>query len=341
MAILVTGAAGYIGSHTCVELLNAGYDVISLDNYCNSSEKSLERVCEITSKDIKKYNCDLRDSDGIEKIFAENNVEAVIHFAGLKAVGESCRIPDAYYDNNVYGTLVLTRVMAKNGCKNLVFSSSATVYGANSEIPYDEKNPTGDAISSPYGKTKFMIEEILKDLAAADKEWRISLLRYFNPIGAHPSGKIGEDPQGIPNNLMPYISQVAIGKLEVLSVFGNDYPTPDGTCVRDYIHVCDLARGHLLALKRLDNPECASIEAYNLGAGKGYSVLEVIAAFEKASDKKVNYKFAPRRDGDLAEFYAAAAKAKKYLGFETELDIYRMCEDTWRWQQANPRGYKD
>ncbi|MBR2152069.1 MAG: UDP-glucose 4-epimerase GalE [Clostridia bacterium] len=339
MNILVTGAAGYIGSHTCVELLNNGYDVISLDNYSNSSPKSLERVEEITSKSIKKYECDLRDVEGIEKIFEENKIDAVIHFAGLKAVGESCKIPFTYYENNVSGTVNLCQVMAKMGCKKLVFSSSATVYGGN-DIPYVETFKTGVEISSPYGRTKFMIEEILKDAAVSDNEWKISLLRYFNPIGAHPSGKIGEDPRGIPNNLMPYISQVAIGKLKELSVFGDDYETKDGTCVRDYIHVCDLARGHLLALERLQKDECEGVEMYNLGAGKGYSVLEVISAFEKASGKTVNRKFAPRREGDLPEFYADAKKAKEYLGFETELGIDKMCEDTWRWQQNNPKGYE-
>lgn len=340
MAILVTGAAGYIGSHTCVELLNNGYEVVSLDNYCNSNPKSLERVEEITGKTVKKYCCDLLDADGVDKIFKENNIDSVIHFAGLKAVGESCKIPFKYYENNIGGTVNLCQVMEKNGCKNLVFSSSATVYGGN-DIPYVETFKTGLEITSPYGKTKYMIEEILKDVVAADGQWKISLLRYFNPIGAHPSGKIGEDPRGIPNNLMPYISQVAIGKLEVLSIFGNDYETADGTCVRDYIHVCDLARGHLLALKRFDSEDCQSVEIYNLGAGRGYSVLEIVDAFEKASGKKINRKFAPRREGDLPEFYANAKKAEEFLGFKTQLGIDKMCEDTWRWQQNNPKGYEE
>ncbi len=341
MKILVTGAAGYIGSHTCVELLNNGYEVISMDNYSNSSPKSLERVEKLTSKSIKKYECDLRDTKGMENIFKENKIDAVIHFAGLKAVGESCKLPFMYYENNISGTVNLCQVMAKMGCKKLVFSSSATVYGGENEAPYVENFKTGDGITNPYGRTKFMIEEILKDASIADNEWKITLLRYFNPIGAHPSGEIGEDPKGIPNNLMPYVSQVAIGKLKELSVFGNDYETRDGTCIRDYIHVCDLARGHLLALKRLQKEECEGIEMYNLGTGRGYSVLELVDAFEKASGKKVNRKFAPRRDGDLAVVFADVKKAKEYLGFETELGIDKMCEDTWRWQQNNPQGYQE
>lgn len=341
MKILVTGAAGYIGSHTCVQLLNSGYEVISMDNYSNSSPKSLERVEELTSKSIKKYECDLRDTAGMGKIFNENKIDAVIHFAGLKAVGESCKLPFMYYENNISGTVNLCQVMAKFGCKKLVFSSSATVYGGENEAPYVENFKTGIGITNPYGRTKFMIEEILKDAAIADSEWKICLLRYFNPIGAHPSGKIGEDPRGIPNNLMPYVSQVAIGKLKELSVFGDDYETRDGTCIRDYIHVCDLARGHLLALERLEKPDCESIETYNLGTGRGYSVLEVIDAFEKASGKVVNRKFAPRRDGDLAIVFADGTKAKEYLGFETEFGIEKMCEDTWRWQQNNPKGYEE
>ncbi|MBQ2815662.1 MAG: UDP-glucose 4-epimerase GalE [Clostridia bacterium] len=335
MSILVTGGAGYIGSHACVELLNAGYEVVVVDNLYNSKEESLSRVQKITGKSLKFYECDIRDAEGLEKVFTENKIECVIHFAGLKAVGESCKIPLEYYDNNIGGTVILCQVMAKMGVKKLVFSSSATVYG-DSPIPYREDMHVGHC-TNPYGRTKYMIEEILRDLYASDNEWSIALLRYFNPIGAHESGLIGEDPNGIPNNLLPYISQVAIGKLACLSVFGDDYNTPDGTGVRDYIHVTDLAIGHVKAVKYLESR--TGIDAINLGAGRGYSVLELVKAFEKACGHEIAYKIAPRRPGDLDVSYADPQKAKDLLGFETQLDVDKMCEDTWRWQSNNPNGY--
>lgn len=335
MSILVTGGAGYIGSHACVELLNAGYEVVVVDNLYNSKEESLNRVQKITGKSLKFYECDIRDAEGLEKVFTENKIECVIHFAGLKAVGESCKIPLEYYDNNIGGTVILCQVMAKMGVKKLVFSSSATVYG-DSPIPYREDMHVGHC-TNPYGRTKYMIEEILRDLYASDNEWSIALLRYFNPIGAHESGLIGEDPNGIPNNLLPYISQVAIGKLACLSVFGDDYNTPDGTGVRDYIHVTDLAIGHVKAVKYLESR--SGIDAINLGAGRGYSVLELVKAFEKACGHEIAYKIAPRRPGDLDVSYADPQKAKDLLGFETQLDVDKMCEDTWRWQSNNPNGY--
>ncbi len=335
MSILVTGGAGYIGSHACVELLNAGYEVVVVDNLYNSKEESLSRVQKITAKSLKFYECDIRDAEGLEKVFTENKIECVIHFAGLKAVGESCKIPLEYYDNNIGGTVILCQVMAKMGVKKLVFSSSATVYG-DSPIPYQEDMHVGHC-TNPYGRTKYMIEEILRDLYASDNEWSIALLRYFNPIGAHESGLIGEDPNGIPNNLLPYISQVAIGKLSCLSVFGDDYNTPDGTGVRDYIHVTDLAIGHVKAVKYLESR--TGIDAINLGAGRGYSVLELVKTFEKACGHEIAYKIAPRRPGDLDVSYADPQKAKDLLGFETQLDVDKMCEDTWRWQSNNPNGY--
>ena len=335
MSILVTGGAGYIGSHACVELLNAGYEVVVVDNLYNSKEESLSRVQKITGKSLKFYECDIRDAEGLEKVFTENKIECVIHFAGLKAVGESCKIPLEYYDNNIGGTVILCQVMAKMGVKKLVFSSSATVYG-DSPIPYREDMHVGHC-TNPYGRTKYMIEEILRDLYASDNEWSIALLRYFNPIGAHESGLIGEDPNGIPNNLLPYISQVAIGKLACLSVFGDDYNTPDGTGIRDYIHVTDLAIGHVKAVKYLESR--TGIDAINLGAGRGYSVLELVKAFEKACGHEIAYKIAPRRPGDLDVSYADPQKAKDLLGFETQLDVDKMCEDTWRWQSNNPNGY--
>ena len=336
MRILVTGGAGYIGSHTCVELLEAGYDVIVADNYYNSVPEVLDRVEKITGKKLKRYECDIRDREGLERIFSENKVDAVIHFAGLKAVGESARLPLLYYENNISGSVTLFEVMEKAGCKKIVFSSSATVYG-NNPIPYREDMVTGD-VSSPYGRTKHFIEKILGDVYNSDNSWSISLLRYFNPIGAHESGLIGEDPNGIPNNLMPYISRVAIGKLEKLTVFGGDYDTKDGTCIRDYIHVVDLAKAHLCAVAKILGT--TGIEAYNIGNGKGYSVLDIIHAFEKASGSKLNYVIGGRREGDLPAFYADASKANKELGWTAQYDIDKMCEDTWNFQKKNPDGIK-
>ncbi|MBR2175506.1 MAG: UDP-glucose 4-epimerase GalE [Clostridia bacterium] len=336
MTILVTGGAGYIGSHTCVELLNDGYDVVVVDNYYNSVPEVLNRVEKITGKTVKRYECDIRDREGLEKVFEENTIDAVIHFAGLKAVGESTKLPLLYYQNNVYGSVVLFEVMSKFDCKKIVFSSSATVYG-NNPIPYKETMPTGD-VSNPYGRTKHFIEQILGDLYRSDDQWSISLLRYFNPIGAHESGLIGEDPNGIPNNLMPYISRVAIGKLPQLTVFGGDYDTKDGTCIRDYIHVVDLAKAHLCAVAKI--LETTGIEAYNIGNGKGYSVLDIIHAFEKASGKKLNYVIGDRREGDLPAYYADAEKANTELNWHAEYDIDKICEDTWNFQTKNPDGIK-
>ena len=336
MSILVTGGAGFIGSHTCVELLNAGYDIIVLDNFYNSKSESLKRVKEITNKDFKFYECDIRDRKGLDEIFAKENVEAVIHFAGLKAVGESCQKPLEYYDNNIGGTVTLCEAMRDAGCKKIVFSSSATVYGSENISPLKETMKTGGT-TNPYGTTKYYIEQILTDLYTSDNDWSVVLLRYFNPIGAHESGKIGENPNGIPNNLMPYVSQVAVGKRECLSVFGDDYDTHDGTGVRDYIHVVDLALGHLKALeKALGTTGC---DVYNLGTGKGYSVLDLVKAFEEASGVKINYKIAPRRDGDIATCYSDPTKAKEELGWTAERDLKKMCEDTWRWQSNNPDGF--
>lgn len=335
MSVLVTGGAGYIGSHTCVEMLDAGYDVVVVDNLDNSSKESLNRVEKITGKKVKFYENDVRDKQGLRKIFSENKIEAVIHFAGLKAVGESVKKPMMYYSNNIDSTLVLIDVMNEFGVKKIVFSSSATVYGVAKEMPLKEGMPTG-AIN-PYGRTKLFIEEILRDLYVSDNEWSIALLRYFNPIGAHKSGIIGEDPKGIPNNLMPYIAQVAVGKLEKLHVFGNDYKTVDGTGVRDYIHVVDLAKGHVKAVGYvLENKGCEEI---NLGTGKGTSVLELRDAFVKASGVDIPYVIDPRRPGDPDEVYADANKAKELLGWTAELGVGEMCEDTWRWQSQNPNGY--
>ena len=337
MAILVTGGAGFIGSHTCVELLNAGYDTIILDNLCNSKSESVKRIKEITGKDVKFYECDIRDREGLDKIFAENSVDAVIHFAGLKAVGESCEKPLEYYDNNIGGTVILCEAMKAAGCKKIVFSSSATVYGSENPSPLKEDMPEGKT-TNPYGTTKLYIERILKDLYASDNDWSISLLRYFNPIGAHKSGRIGEDPNGIPNNLVPYIAQVAIGRREFLNVFGDDYDTADGTGVRDYIHVVDLALGHIKAVEKvLKETGC---NTYNLGTGNGYSVLDVVKAFEKASGKTVKYVVAPRRPGDIATCYSDPSKAKAELGWVAERGIDEMCEDSWRWQSQNPNGYE-
>lgn len=338
MAILVTGGAGYIGSHTCIELINAGYDVVVLDNLCNSSEKSLERVEQITGKKVPFYKVDILDREGMNEIFEKESIDSVIHFAGLKAVGESVSKPLEYYHNNITGTLLLCDVMRSHNVKNIIFSSSATVYGDPAFIPITEDCPKGK-ITNPYGQTKSMLEQILTDLHVADPEWNVVLLRYFNPIGAHESGLIGEDPKGIPNNLLPYIAQVAVGKLSCLGVFGDDYDTPDGTGVRDYIHVVDLAKGHVKALKKIEDKSGVSI--YNLGTGNGYSVLQVVKAFEKACGKTIPYVIKPRRPGDIATCYADASKAKAELGWEAEYGIERMCADSWRWQSNNPNGYED
>lgn len=334
MAVLVTGGAGYIGSHTCVELLEAGEDIIILDNFYNSKPEALNRIKKITGRDFRFYEADLLDKDAVEKIFDENEIDAVIHFAGLKAVGESVQKPLLYYHNNITGTLNLCDVMQRHGVKRMVFSSSATVYGSPKSVPIDEGFPL--STTNPYGSTKLMIEQILRDLYTADQEWSIALLRYFNPIGAHKSGLIGEDPNGIPNNLLPYVAQVAAGKLACLGVFGNDYPTPDGTGVRDYIHVVDLALGHLKALARVRSTTGA--DAYNLGTGKGYSVLEVVKAFEKACGKPVRYEIKPRRPGDIAECYANPKKAKELLGWEATRGIDEMCADAWNFTVKNPQG---
>ena len=338
MRILVTGGAGYIGSHTCVELLNQGQEVVVVDNLCNSSEESLNRVKQITGKDVTFYKADLLDKDAMEEIFSKETIDAVIHFAGLKAVGESVAKPLEYYHNNITGTLVLCDVMRNLGVKKIIFSSSATVYGDPAFVPITEDCPKG-AITNPYGQTKSMLEQILTDLHTADPEWSVILLRYFNPVGAHKSGLIGEDPAGIPNNLTPYITQVAVGKLKEVGVFGNDYDTPDGTGVRDYIHVVDLAIGHVKAVDKLAQSE-PDVRIYNLGTGKGFSVLQMIEAYSKACGKQIPYVIKPRRPGDIAECYADAALAKKELGWEAERGIDEMCEDSWRWQSNNPNGYR-
>ena len=336
MAVLVTGGTGYIGSHTCVELLNAGKEIVVIDNFSNSSRESAKRVSKITGKDFPVIECDIRDKKGLAEVFEQYEIEAVIHFAGLKAVGESCKKPVEYYDNNVNGTLCLLEVMRAHNVKTIVFSSSATVYGSENKVPFHEEMKAGGT-TNPYGTTKYFIEIILKDLCAADSDWSVCLLRYFNPIGAHESGLIGEAPNGIPNNLMPYIAQVAVGKRERLSVFGDDYETPDGTGVRDYIHVVDLAKGHLAALDRaLGVKGC---EIYNLGTGNGVSVLELVKAFEKATGVKIPYVIAPRRDGDIAYSYADASKALNVLGWKAERNAEDACRDTWRWQSNNPNGY--
>ena len=332
MAILVTGGAGYIGSHTCVELLNAGKDIIVLDNFRNAKPEVIGRIKQITGKDFRFYGADLLDEGAVRRIFAENEIEAVVHFAGLKAVGESVQIPLEYYYNNLAGTLVLCRAMAEAGCKRMVFSSSATVYGTNTNVPFREDYPL--STTNPYGATKLMIEDILRDTAAADPNWSVALLRYFNPIGAHESGLIGEEPNGIPNNLLPYVAQVAAGKRSHLRVYGNDYNTPDGTGVRDYIHVVDLAKGHLCALDYIFNG--SGVEAINLGTGKGYSVLEVVKAFEQASGVQVPYKIEERRPGDIATCYADSAKARELLKWEAKRDISAMCVDSWRFTKQNP-----
>ena len=336
MNILVTGGAGYIGSHTCVELLESGYEVVVVDNLCNSNPKSLERVRELTGKSVKFYEGDVRDEALLRKIFAENEIAAVIHFAGLKAVGESVAQPWRYYDNNLNSTLVLTKVMGEAGCKNIIFSSSATVYSGDNEMPLRETSRTGNC-TNPYGWTKYMTEQILSGMAKADPQWSIVLLRYFNPVGAHKSGTMGEDPRGIPNNLMPYITQVAVGRREKLSVFGNDYDTPDGTGVRDYIHVVDLAKGHVAAIRyAVENHGC---EVFNLGTGVGYSVLDMVKAFETANGVKIPYAIVDRRPGDLATCYADPAKSREVLGWKAEKTLEDMCRDSWNWQKNNPMGY--
>ena len=336
MAILVTGGAGYIGSHTCVELLNRDVDVIVIDNLSNSSKESLKRVEGITGKKVLFYEIDLLDKETLEKVFEENQIDSVVHFAGLKAVGESVEKPLEYYENNIVGTLNLLKVMKKYGVKDIVFSSSATVYGIPAFNPITEECPKGE-ITNPYGHTKLILEQILMDLQKSDSEWNVIILRYFNPIGAHKSGKIGEDPGGIPNNLLPYITQVAVGKLECLGVFGDDYDTHDGTGVRDYIHVVDLAMGHIKAIEKLKDK--IGVGIYNLGTGVGYSVLDVVKAFEKASGETIKYEIKSRRPGDIAICYADPSLAKEELNWEGKRELLEMCEDSWRWQSMNPSGY--
>lgn len=337
MSILVTGGAGYIGSHTCIELLNTGHDIVVVDNFCNSCKEALNRVEKITSKKIPFYLADIGDEKAMEEIFSKEKIDSVIHFAGLKAVGESVYKPLEYYQNNVAGTLVMLDVMRRHNVKSIVFSSSATVYGNPHTVPIKEDFPL--SVTNPYGRTKLMLEDIFRDLYVADKEWNVVLLRYFNPVGAHKSGTIGENPKGIPNNLTPYITQVAVGKLASLGVFGDDYDTKDGSGVRDYIHVVDLAVGHVKAIERLKAK--AGVSTYNLGTGVGYSVLEMVKAFEKASGKPIPYDIKPRRAGDIATCYADVSKAKAELGFEATRGLDEMCEDSWRWQQNNPNGYEE
>jgi UDP-glucose 4-epimerase len=337
--IFVTGGAGFIGSHTCVELLNAGNEVTVFDNYCNSKPEALNRVERITGKSVERISGDIRDRAAVEAALRSSGAGAVIHFAGLKSVGDSSRVPLEYYDNNVVGTIRLLEAMNTSGVKTLVFSSSATVYGEPQFLPYTEDHPF--APTNPYGRTKLMVEDILRDAHVSDQTWKFSILRYFNPVGAHQSGLIGEDPQGIPNNLMPFIAQVAVGQREHLNVFGNDYNTPDGTGVRDYIHVVDLAEGHLKALQWMDKSDAGMCTPFNLGAGKGYSVLDMVKAFEQASGKAVPYKVQPRRAGDLPSYYADPKLALDVLKWKVSRDVDQMCADTWRWQSTNPRGYAD
>jgi len=337
MKVLVTGGAGFIGSHTVVELQNAGYDVVVVDNLSNSSVESLNRVEKITGKSVPFYKVDIRDKEALNDVVSKEKVDCCIHFAGLKAVGESVSIPWEYYDNNINGTLVLIDVLRKNGCKNIIFSSSATVYGDPAFVPITEDCPKG-ACTNPYGQTKSMLEQILTDIQKADPEWNVVLLRYFNPIGAHKSGLIGENPNGIPNNLMPYITQVAVGKLAQLNVFGNDYDTPDGTGVRDYIHVVDLAIGHVYALKAIEKG--CGLEVFNLGTGKGYSVLDVVNAFVKATGVSIPYVIKERRPGDIAECYSDCTKAERVLGWKAQYGIEEMCADSWNWQKNNPNGFE-
>ena len=338
MRILVTGGAGYIGSHTCVELLNEGYEVVIVDNLYNANKKAVDRVEEITGKKVTFYEADICDKEAMDAIFDKEDVQAVIHFAGLKAVGESTVKPLEYYQNNIAGTLTLCDVMRNHGVKNIIFSSSATVYGDPAEIPITENCPKGQC-TNPYGWTKSMLEQVLMDIQKADPEWNVILLRYFNPIGAHKSGTMGENPNGIPNNLMPYITQVAVGKLKELGVFGDDYDTPDGTGVRDYIHVVDLALGHVKALKKID--EKCGLAIYNLGTGHGYSVLDIVKNFEAATGVKIPYSIKPRRAGDIATCYCDPSKAERELGWKAQYGIKEMCEDSWRWQKNNPNGYDD
>ncbi|MDQ0903983.1 UDP-glucose 4-epimerase GalE [Paenibacillus sp. V4I7] len=337
MAILVTGGAGYIGSHTCVELLNAGNEIVVVDNLANSSPESLRRVREITGKDFKFYQTDLLNREDLEIVFMQNKIEAVIHFAGLKAVCESIRLPLRYYHNNITGTLVLCELMHQYGVKRIVFSSSATVYGISEQVPISEDAPLG--ATNAYGRTKLMIEEIMQDMYVSDPVWSIAILRYFNPIGAHSSGRLGEDPNGIPNNLMPYITQVAAGGLKELQIYGNDYPTLDGTGVRDYIHVVDLAQGHLKALEKV--VATTGVEAYNLGTGRGYSVVEMVAAFERVTGRRIPYKMTDRRPGDIGICYSDPTKAERELGWIAEKGIDEMCLDAWRWQSNNPHGFQE
>lgn len=336
MNILVTGGAGFIGSHTLIELYTAGHTAVVVDNLYNSSKESLRRVKAIIGVDVPFYEVDIRDREGLQKVFSENQFDCCIHFAGLKAVGESVAKPLEYYENNMNGTFILLDVMRNNGCKNIIFSSSATVYGNPAMIPITEECPKGEC-TNPYGQTKSMLEEVLKDVQKADPEWNVVLLRYFNPIGAHKSGTMGENPNGIPNNLMPYITQTAIGLRKELGVFGNDYPTPDGTGVRDYIHVVDLAKAHVCALKAIADK--AGLAIYNIGTGHGYSVLDVVKAFEKVNGVKVPYSIKPRRPGDIATCYCDPAKAEKELGWKAQYGIEDMCQDSWRWQSQNPNGY--
>jgi len=335
MAILITGGAGYIGSHTTVELLEAGYEIVSVDNFINSHPEAIARIREITNKSFTFYELDLLDEESLNRVFSAHHIEAVIHFAGLKAVGESVQLPLKYYHTNVLSTLCLCEMMERHGVFKIVFSSSATVYGAPENVPITESAAIG--ATNPYGRTKQMIEEILQDLALSDPRWGISILRYFNPIGAHKSGRIGENPNGVPNNLMPYISQVAIGKLEQLNVYGSDYPTTDGTGIRDYIHVVDLAKGHIKALERIMIH--TGVDVYNLGTGKGLSVLEMIHSFERVTGCRIPYALTERRPGDIAVCYADASKANRELQWSAEKEIWEMCEDTWRWQSENPGGY--
>ena len=338
MSILVTGGAGYIGSHTCIELLAQGYEVVIVDNLYNSCEEAVRRIEELSGKKVRFYKADLLDKEAVEEIFEKESIDSVIHFAGLKAVGESVQKPLEYFHNNLTGTLILCDVMRHHGVKSIVFSSSATVYGNPASVPIYEDFPL--SVTNPYGRTKLMIEEILQDVVVSDPEWKVILLRYFNPVGAHKSGRIAENPRGIPNNLTPYITQVAVGKLDHVNVFGNDYDTPDGTGVRDYIHVVDLALGHVKAIEKI-NAMDGGVKIYNLGTGIGYSVLEVIEAFRKATGKEIPYVIGPRRAGDIATCYAATDKAEKELGWKAQRGLDEMCEDAWRWQSMNPDGYTE